>query len=293
MKRCLSVLLCVGLIVCMAAVSFASIDFRDAYYSDKSFLVDQGDGNTLLGVLDTASLGEAEKDYMRDYFAVMTGDKASSDSFVVLFRVHGNGSAVLAFIRSDGQLNLDYDSSKAQVLITSSPGSSYWTPDFEYKISTGDYRCASLLRFSPKSNSVVTTMNTVLGGAYPPSESLIAGGILWRSGDVSASFDLDELDAFYDGSIGFVDNDGLFSGDPSDPSSSEPPSSSAPPVIPDFPKIDSPYVPYDTSAWNDFIPFVLDYIKKAATVGLFILAIWSGIVLIKKVVKMFLHWGKL
>lgn len=281
-KRLFSVFLSAVLIVCMSVFSFASVDFRDSYYTNKPFFVDQGDGNTYLGVLDTERLDESQKDYMRDFFAVMTGHETSSDSFIVLCRVHGGGWAFLDFIRSDSQLNLGYDAAKGHIAISALPsGSFYQNQTFEYNSTAKNFRPSASL----SNTSVGMNFSSVLGNIFPPTSSAIVTGILWRSGDIASSFDLSKIDSSYNGSLGFVDNDGLLEfEEPEEPSSSAPPA----PTLPDIPAGDGKYVPYDTGAWLGFLIHILSTMSTAARIGIIIFASLLGILLIIWVIRWYL-----
>ncbi len=261
MKRLLLLLLCFCLIFCMASVSFAA---DERYINDTSyqFLIDKGDSNTYLGVFDLFSMSDEVKDFVMGFW---TGSDYTRNYIVTV----GTYSVRFYAYLSDDQL-----------VYSPNAGIPHWNN--AHLASGGRFE---YVEFSYQSSGGLLVAKTTV---VKTSISITESNVLFPP-DILPNFQEGQR-LYYRGDLGFVDNDDL-PVDP-DPSSSEPPSSSNPPIIPELPNIDSPYVPYDTTAWNDFIPFVLDYIRKAASVGLFILAIWSGIVLIKKIVKMFLR-GKL
>lgn len=287
-KRLFSVLICVGLMSCMALNSFAALDFTDSYYDNRPYFVDKGDGNTYFGTLDTASMTEEQKDFMRDFLEVSTGAKNSDSTYAIFAQINYSNAAALFFVKCSADLEIYYNGDYVWVLGVGNVKPEYLK--FSYNTSSGVFSAGPLTTGSVQNIAAKASISRV----YPSSSYAFVGGLLWSNKTpVYTGVPSTGLKSTYNGSLGFVDNDGLLSPEePEEPSSSEPetPSSSGAPVptLPEIPAGDGKYVPYETSIWLDFIIHILSTMSVAARVGIIIFASLLGVLLIIWVPRWFL-----
>lgn len=255
MKRLFSILLCAALIGYMSAVSFAD---SKQYVSDvfPGIVVDKGDGNTYLGTFDLSSMSDDVKEFVMDFWS------NSSSEYNYWIDCSSNKITIYRYSKSDSIVYTLNTNAGNRMMLTLSSKSK-----FEYVY----FVLSDGLLVSGRSDIGILLNPTPTRVLFPPSifENLVDSQRLYYSGD-----------------LGFVDNE---EPEPEEPSSSEPSSSSESPIVPDVPTIENDYIPYDTSLWNGFLEKVLDYIRKAAKIGLRISGILCGLWLIKRVVKIFVR----
>ena len=79
MKKLFSLILVFALVFALSVNAFANSLFDNRSLGN----IDKGDGFSYVGVLGTSLLDDAAKDFMRDYFSVLTGKSDSDDYFYI------------------------------------------------------------------------------------------------------------------------------------------------------------------------------------------------------------------
>ncbi|WMJ84285.1 hypothetical protein ACS3UN_07990 [Oscillospiraceae bacterium LTW-04] len=286
-KRLLAVFLFIGLLVCMSLSSLAAVDLTKPFYADKGYLIDKGDGNTYLGVLDTAALTESEKDWMRDFLEVFTDEKITSSTYCVFLGVGFDGASFY-FVKHPTKLDVGYSSDRILVWNRLKPSLDYMR--FSFRSSDSVFYLSS---FKVDSQFFLHSKSFELH-SFPTASvapNNYVGGLLWSNQSdpmVYEGVPSAALQSTFNGKLTLVDNGGLLP--PDEPEEPEEPSSSTPsvPTLPEIPAGDGEYVPYDTSAWLGFLVHILSTMSTAAKVGILIFASLLGILLIIWVIRWFL-----
>lgn len=228
MKKLFSLILAVLLVVGMSVQGFAAIDLSNSYYDDVPYIVERTDEAIIFGTLDTVSLNEAQKNFMLDFFSVMTGVKPSKDYYYVFLRCDYDGVSVLSFVHSTAKcipyILTQYGNEFGNIYCAEPDSYSFCSFKFSpqtllYTLSMNKFETHQAygkdINFSFNSNgypiSSISTSNDFYASALiwsnysdPLSyESFTYGGKSYKSASQSG------LDFICDVAIGFRDNDGL------------------------------------------------------------------------------------
>lgn len=261
-KRLFSFLLCVSLIICMAAVSFAD-DRRFLEDEYPNIIYDSSSSLTVVGVFQTSVASSSIKDFLVDFWTTQ------HENYNYVVAVSGSSaSPTVNIVRYPVSTSPSVTVNSGNVILS---GSLTWVKA-TYDSALG------MLKFGSQS--------------YGSGSSLNIGKVFFSSDQSVYTSITDVSRYYYRGlNLAFEDNGGLApTPEPEEPEEPEEPSSSAPPTptLPEIPAGDGKYVPYDTGAWLGFLIHILSTMSTAARIGIIIFASLLGILLIIWVIRWFL-----
>ena len=324
MKKLFSLILVFALVFSLSVNAFAAIDLTNSFYDDAAYLVPNDDNNTLFGVLDTSSLTDTQKDYLIDFFSVMTG-KTSSEDYYYVFGTSGyNGVSCLYFVCSPSFLNASYTSSSSSNLAICSHELGFY---FNYLAFRSDSSSGlfSVFKSSINDNARIFYLGTHTTATVPTSSISSVGALLWSnhsdpltylSEPVSTAFstkttaaNVSALNFIYDGQLGFVDNSGLIDsisnsgdtgdtgGDSSESSggsdggggTSEDTDNKGSITLPNIENNSA--IPYDLNAWNVVLDSTMPTLRKVFSIGFPLFLIFLGVQIMLGLIRKFtLSW---
>ena len=213
-------------------------------------------GNTIVGIVDTASASAEVKQFLLDFLqatsgrAIIANTTGSAKSFTFMM------NTTFQYTQTN-YVNVSKDTKAVS---------------FVWDAETSMYK-PSKTTVSTYNNAAATEMTTVCVVMYDGNISGMPNNYWWD----------------YQGELIMRDNDGLLSPDDGGGGVEDPEIPSAPPAV-NFPEIgptDNEYVPYDTTVWNTFLDWVTNAIGNSTNIGLVLFAYIFGILVVIAIVKKF------
>lgn len=166
MRKLFSLVLVVALVFALSVNAFAALDLTNSFYKDAPFLVPNDDGDTLFGVLPTSQCDDATREYLSDFFSVLSGNSSNDDFYYVFATSYYDGILDLWFVVCPTRLNISCDANSnlscnaeyARSLYATLPSSaSFSLFGFRFDPSSGVFS-------NPSSCSSVRTVNSLFLG---------------------------------------------------------------------------------------------------------------------------------
>ncbi len=241
--------------------------------------------------LKTTGFSEGDFDFIREFLA-----SDSKDWYVC--GCYGVSNSVLPGVPI---IRIYHYASLPSAISYSKYSSGYWR--FDFSSSLGSWLCMTFLADSGEPYAVTPvkpdSSYVGYGSASSSIKDFAAYMPIYYPFLTGSSVDPAKVNDIWSGALpgstvnfifeGLNDTPPPASSEPEPPVSSEP---DPPPVVsyPDFPtvgEVDSPYVPYDTTVWNQFTSFVKGRIGAAVNIGFIILAVLLGFWVCTRIIRKF------